>query len=97
MRSSRNILAVAVVAVALCSDRTVAASTAAHRPSGETLTRQIVRKLQRQFQQIVPAVDPLRLRDERPVAPAARITADQSLAIQLSLPIALLPIPPPIA
>lgn len=97
MRTSRNILAVAVVTVALCSDRTVAASTAAHRPAGETFARQIVRKLQRQFQQIVPAVDPLRLRDERAIAPATRFVPIESVAIQSALPSALLPIPPPIA
>lgn len=58
-------IAITLVALALCADRTVAASPAAadhHRADRATLAGQIVRKLQVSFRRIVPAVEPLRER-----------------------------------
>jgi len=69
MRHPRNILAIAVVAVALCADRSVASGTSSHRPAAQTLTGQIVRKLQNSFRRVVPAVDPFKSREVR-LAPA---------------------------
>jgi hypothetical protein len=71
MRHPRNILAVAVVAVALCADRTVAAGSTGQRPHvGETLAGQIVRKLHNSLRRIVPSADPFQARAVRLAAPA---------------------------
>lgn len=58
-RSSRNILALTVVALALCSDGTPAAvAGSTHKPHHDTLAGQIVRKLQVSFRRVVPQVQP---------------------------------------
>jgi hypothetical protein len=58
----RNILAIAVVAVALCTDRSAFASTSQHRAQHPTLAGQIVRKLQVSFRRIVTRVLPIEAR-----------------------------------
>jgi hypothetical protein len=75
MRSQarRNTIAIALVAVALCADRTTLAASSAghHRADRTTFAGQIVRKLQVNLRRIVPAVDPLRERQSALIAPAA--------------------------
>lgn len=55
MRRYRNILAVTLVALALCADRATAAVPAV-RPHISQVTRQVVREVTRRFQRVVPAV-----------------------------------------
>jgi hypothetical protein len=55
MRRFRNILAVTLVALALCADRATAAVPAV-RPHISQVTRQVVREVTRRFQRVVPAV-----------------------------------------
>jgi hypothetical protein len=65
----RHTLAIALVALALCADRTVASSTSHQRAERTTFAGQIVRKLQVSFRRIVPAVEPLRERSTVAAAP----------------------------
>jgi hypothetical protein len=53
MRKFPNILAVTIVALALCADRVAAAAPAA-RPQIGQVTRQVVRQLTRRFQHVLP-------------------------------------------
>lgn len=100
MRSgSRKVLAVTVVAMALCADRTLAAASASHRSQGqETLTSQVVRKLQNSFRRIVPsAVDPLCMREVRFVAPrTVAFVATESIAVSAPLMPNQFCLPPPL-
>jgi hypothetical protein len=63
MRQFRNILAVTLVAMALCADRATAAAPAV-RPQISQVTRQVVRQLTRRFQHVVPAVKMVQDRQE---------------------------------
>ncbi|MCS7033470.1 MAG: hypothetical protein NZ561_05675 [Phycisphaerae bacterium] len=57
MNSPQNIVAVTLLAVALTADRAVAASVGQPRPAAETLSAQIVRRLQQCFRRVVPSMN----------------------------------------
>lgn len=63
MRKLGNILAVTLVALALCADRATSAVPAA-RPHISQVTRQVVRQVTRRFQRVVPAVKIVQDRQE---------------------------------
>ena len=71
--AGRNTIAIALVAVALCADRTTLAASSAqpHRTDRTTFAGQIVRKLQFSFRRIVPAIATLRERPSLVAAPTA--------------------------
>lgn len=63
MRRFRNILAVTLVALALCADRATAAIPAV-RPHISEATRLVVREVTRRFQRVVPGVKIVQDRQE---------------------------------
>jgi hypothetical protein len=63
MRRLGNILAVTLVALALCADRVTAAAPAV-RPQISQVTRQVVRQVTKRFQRVVPAVKIVQDRQE---------------------------------
>ena len=63
MRRFPNILAVTLVAMALCADRATTAVPAV-RPQISQATRQVVRQLTRRFQNVIPAVKIVQDRQE---------------------------------
>lgn len=63
MRRLGNILAVTLVALALCADRATAAAPAV-RPHISQVTRQVVRQVTKRFQRVVPAVKIVQDRQE---------------------------------
>jgi hypothetical protein len=71
----RNTLAIALVAVAICADRAMVASTQPHRGDRVTLAGNIVRKLQISLRRIVPAVNLLRERAAFAASPVAGVLA----------------------
>lgn len=93
----RNTLAIALVAVAICADRAMVASTQPHRGDRVTLAGNIVRKLQISLRRIVPAVSLLRERAAFAAAPVVR-AIKLATCIELSRPLVSLlesRLPPP--
>jgi hypothetical protein len=71
MRKFPNILAVTLVALALCADRATASVSPSARPQIGQVTRQVVRQLTKRFQHVVPT--PKLVQDRR--EGLARVTA----------------------
>jgi hypothetical protein len=55
MKQTRQVVAIALVAAALCADRAVASSPAV-RPQASTAAGRLVARLSTRFQRVVPAV-----------------------------------------
>ena len=81
MKRTRQILAVTLVATALCADRVVA-SAPVIRPEVTETARQIVRRLAVSFRQDVPSV-----RFERSTDPSLPVAAGQPCIVALDTPL----------
>lgn len=85
MRKVRNILAVALVAMALCADRAVASAPAV-RPAIGLAPRQVVGQLTRRFRHVVPAVKIVQDRQEgvRSVPPMRPVPVETPVGLHAS-------------
>ncbi|HRK32547.1 MAG TPA: hypothetical protein PLD59_15900 [Tepidisphaeraceae bacterium] len=97
MRPARyHTLAIALVAVAICADRGVAAGSAGNRHPTQGITGQIVRQLQIQFRRVAATIDPVRLRQVH-AAPLASVRFVVVESVQPCVPVSALHsrLPPP--
>lgn len=78
MRHVRNILAVVLVATALCADRAVAAAPEM-RPQIGCVTRQVVGEITRRFTRVVPGIKIVQNRQEQVRGVPARVVPVESV------------------
>jgi len=95
MKRSRQVLAIALLAAALCADRAVAAAPAL-RPRVTTVASRLVTRLSVSFSRVVPSVRFFETRRIGIVADSARIpTTDATECHRVRLSPLLLRLPPP--
>ncbi|WP_428938037.1 hypothetical protein [Fontivita pretiosa] len=96
MKRSRQVLAIALLAAALCADRAVAAAPAL-RPRVTTVASRLVTRLSVSFSRVVPSVRFFETRRLGIVAESPRIEiSDASECHRLRLSPLLLRLPPPV-
>jgi hypothetical protein len=79
MRHVRNILAVVLVATALCADRAMAAAAPEMRPQIGCVTRQVVGEITRRFTRVVPGIKIVQNRQEQVRGVPARVVPVESV------------------
>ena len=96
MKRTRQILAITLLAAALCADRAVASSPVL-RPQIATRAGQLVAKLSVSFRRVVPSVRFYQTQRETilSAAPAAAVVSDEVALYSGRLSALLLRLPPP--
>lgn len=95
MRRTKHVIAVVVVATALCADRAVASSTQA-RPAPRTLSRSLASRITTGFKQVVaPARPMLVVRTSERVSLFPLPIREAASGVRGELNLFQLPLPPP--
>jgi hypothetical protein len=97
MKQTRQVVAIALVAAALCADRAVASATTV-RPQATSAAGRLVARLSTRFQRVVPAVRVYETRRDglvRMDAPAIPSHATPAFPASSGLSPLLLNLPPP--
>jgi hypothetical protein len=97
MNRTRQVIAVALVATALCADRVVAAAPSQPRVQGSSVAGRIVSNLSERFQRVLPAIKLYQhRRDEAtPLVPPPRLINAVAVAHQPLTPFQFR-LPPPV-